>query len=231
MKSLFNYLLKFLRNLAVGDYRSKKLSNLIVEKIISYNKKKKTIRILDYGSGYQPRLIFFVENKLREKYKKKLVIDCYDYYKKKEIKELNEYYNNRINFHHVNSLKKYKKRYDFSLLCDVIHHIGIHKEKLIINLINNLTKKTKIVFIKDHFQTGKISNTIIRTMDFLGNYFNNVDIPMLYFSKKSFNSLMKKTNSKTIFELDSIQLYPIYLLFMSNPKFNFVRLVKKFRKK
>ena len=68
-------------------------------------------------------------------------------------------------------------------------------------------------------------------MDFLGNYFNNVDIPIIYFSKKSFNSLMKKTNTKTIFKLDSVKLYPIYLLFMSNPKFNFVRLVKKFRKK
>jgi hypothetical protein len=52
MQNLFKYLIKFLRNLAVGDYRSKKLSNLIFGVILKYNKKR-TIKILDFGSGHQ----------------------------------------------------------------------------------------------------------------------------------------------------------------------------------
>ena len=40
MQTLLKYLIKFLRNLAVGDYRSKKLSNLIFNIISKYNKKK-----------------------------------------------------------------------------------------------------------------------------------------------------------------------------------------------
>ena len=52
--------------------------------------------------------------------------------------------------------------------------MGIQNEKLIINLLNDLLTKSKIVFMKDHFKQGFFSNTIIRIMDFLGNYFNDV---------------------------------------------------------
>ena len=47
---IFKLFLQRLRNFVLGDFRSKRLSNLIVKKILKYNKKKK-IRILDYGSG------------------------------------------------------------------------------------------------------------------------------------------------------------------------------------
>ena len=67
---IFKIFLQKLRNLVLGDFRSQKLSNLIVEKILKYNKKKK-IRILDYGSGYQPKVVFFVYQDLVKKYKKK----------------------------------------------------------------------------------------------------------------------------------------------------------------
>ena len=40
MQNLFKSLIRFLRNLAVGDYRSKRLSNLIFNIISKYNKKK-----------------------------------------------------------------------------------------------------------------------------------------------------------------------------------------------
>ena len=96
----------------------------------------------------------------------------------------------------MDSLKKNKKQYDFALVKDVMHHIGIEKEKFIVNTINNLNNKSTFVFIKDHYQNGKISNLIIRLMDFLGNYFNDVTIPKIYYTKKTFASLIKKTNSK-----------------------------------
>ena len=226
MQNLFKNLTKFLRNLAVGDYRSKRLGNLIFNIISKYNKKK-TIKILDFGSGHQPRLIYFLRKKLISKYKRKIIIDCYDFYTKKEIIYLNNHYKNSFRFYSIKSLKKNKKNYDFALVNDVIHHIGIEKEKLIINIINNLNKKSTFVFIKDHYQNGVISNNIIRLMDFLGNYFNDISIPKIYYSKKTFSSLIKKTKSKIIYADDSVKLYPSHLLFMSNPNFSFVCLLRK----
>ena len=92
----------------------------------------------------------------------------------------------------MDSIKKIKKKkYDFCLINDVIHHIGIEKEKFIINILNDLTRISKVVFIKDHFQQGFLSNNIIRFMDFLSNYFNDVNTPQKYYNKKTFKKLLK----------------------------------------
>ena len=149
------------------------------------------------------------------------------FYSKKETIYLNNYYKNNLKFYSIKSLKKNKKKYDFALLNDVIHHIGIEKEKSIIKIINKLNKKSTFVFIKDHYQNSNISNFIIKVMDFLGNYFIDISIPKIYYSKKTFGSLIKKTNSKIIYSVDSIKLYPNHLLFMSNPDFNFASLLIK----
>ena len=219
-------LLKRLRDLVVGDFRSKILSDLIVNKIIKYNKQK-NIKILDYGSGFQPNVIYFVYNKLTKVYKKKVVVDCYDFYTLKQLNELNKKKKLPINFYQINSIKSNKNKYDFATINDVLHHIGIENEAFIKNLLNNLIAKTKIIFIKDHFQQGFVSNQTIRLMDFLGNYFNDVPIPKLYYTKKTFKKLIKKTNGSIIEIILEIKLYPPYLLFLSNPKFNFACLIKK----
>lgn len=219
-------LLKRLRDLVVGDFRSKILSDLIVNKIIKYNKQK-NIKILDYGSGFQPNVIYFVYNKLTKVYKKKVVVDCYDFYTLKQLNELNKKKKLPINFYQINSIKSNKNKYDFATINDVLHHIGIENEAFIKNLLNNLIAKTKIIFIKDHFQQGFVSNQTIRLMDFLGNYFNDVPIPKLYYTKKTFKKLIKKTNGSISEIILEIKLYPPYLLFLSNPKFNFACLIKK----
>ena len=101
------------------------------------------------------------------------------------------------------------------------------KENFIINILNDLTRVSKIVFIKDHFQQGYISNNVIRFMDFLGNYFNDVNTPQKYYNKKTFRSLLSKMKVTVLEKILSVKLYPPFLLFMSNPDFNFVCLFKK----
>lgn len=216
-----------LRNIVLGDYRSKKLSNIIVEKILKYNKQN-NIKILDYGSGYQPRVVFIVYEILVKKYRKKVSFDCYDFYSNVDIKNLNKQKKDKIRFYHLDTIKKIKKKkYDFCLINDVIHHIGIEKENFIINILNDLTRVSEIVFIKDHFQQGYISNNIIRIMDFLGNYFNDINTPDKYYDKKAFKILISKMKVTVLEKILSIKLYPPFLLFMSNPDFNFVYLIKK----
>ena len=223
---IFKIFLHRLRNFVLGDFRSKRLSNLIVKKILKYNKKKK-IRILDYGSGYQPQVVFFVYQDLVKKYKKKIEFDCFDLYSKNDLTKLNKKKNKNIKFRHINSIKGKKKRYDFCLVNDVIHHIGIEKEDLIKKILNDLLKISNIVFIKDHFQKGIVSNNIIRFMDFLGNYFNDVNTPSKYYDKKTFKRLLSKMKITVLEKKLSVKLYPSFLLFMSNPDFNFVYLIKK----
>jgi len=223
---LFKIYLQKLRNYVLGDFRSKKLSQLIVKRIIKYNKKK-FIKIVDYGNGYKPKVVYFVYEQLVKTYKKKIIVDCYDFYSKNDLKKLNSFKKNDINFYNINSIGKNKKKYDFCLINDVIHHIGIEKETVIVKILNNLINISKIVFIKDHFQQGIISNNIIKFMDFLGNYFNNVNTPDKYYTKKSFSELLKKMKITVIEKMLSIKLYPSFLLFMSNPDFNFFYLIKK----
>ena len=180
---------------------------------------------MDYGSGFQPKVIYYVYKKLKNKHNKNIKIHCFDIYNSKNLKNLNQ--NKNIVFYNIQNLNLNKTKYDFCLLNDVLHHIGIEKLSELKNLIIKLQNKAKFVLIKDHFQYGFFSNLTIRVMDFLGNYFNNVPTPNKYFNKTSFNSLLKLSNSKVVEKVFNIKLYQSYFLFMSNPKFNFIYLTKK----
>ena len=217
--------LKKLNNITVGNYRAENLSEAIVKLIFKYSDKKKNIKIMDYGSGFQPEVIYHVYKKLINKYNKNIKIHCFDVYNSKDLKNLNQ--NKNIVFYNIQNLNLNKTKYDFCLLNDVLHHIGIEKLLVLKNLIIKLQNKAKFVLIKDHFQYGFFSNLTIRVMDFLGNYFNNVPTPNKYFNKTSFNSLLKLSNSKVVEKVFNIKLYQSYFLFMSNPKFNFIYLTKK----
>ena len=224
---LIKHFLRILRNIFVGDYRSKLLSEIITKMILKYSVKNEVIRIMDYGSGFQPKLIHFVYKKLKHTYNKNVIIYCYDVYNSQDLEKLNQ--NKDIIFNKIENMDLDKTNYDFCLLSDVLHHIGVEKVSELKNLINNLQNKAKFVLIKDHYQYGYFSNYTLRVMDFLGNYFNNVKTPHTYFTKKSFKYLLQLTNSTIVEEILNIKLYQSYFLFMSNPKFNFVYIIKKYR--
>ena len=225
---LLKHFLKILRNIFVGDYRSKLLSEIIVKMILKYSANNDVIKIMDYGSGFQPKLIYFVYKKLKHTYNKNVIIYCFDKYSLQDLEKLNQ--NKDIIFNKIENIHLDKTNYDFCLLSDVLHHIGVEKVSELKNLINNLQKKAKFILIKDHYQYGYFSNYTLRVMDFLGNYFNNVKTPRTYFTKKSFKYLLQMTNSTIVEEILNIKLYQSYFLFMSNPKFNFVYLIKNVEK-
>ena len=182
-----------LRNILLKDYREKILSEVICKQIESLQnlKKKKNLKILDYGSGYNPVLIKKIIGILSTKYKKtKFVAYCYDYYDKKEILLKNK--DKKIKFFHVNELKKSNKKFNYCLIIDVLHHIGINEGNKIHNITKKLKKLSKYIIIKDHFQYGLFSNFILMVMDFIGNYFDGVKIPSIYFNKHSYKKFLRK---------------------------------------
>ena len=229
MIKMFKLLLKNLRNITIRDFREEILSDIIVETILKHSPKNEPIKIIDYGTGVQAKLIFYVYNKLKNKYKINAKINCYDFYNLKTLENLNQ--NSDIIFLHIDKLKDDNSKYDFCLINDVLHHIGVEKVEELKNLIISFQNKARFVFIKDHFQYGFFTNQTLRLMDFLGNYYNNVSTPKKYFNEKSFNDLLELSNSEIVEKKLNIKVYQSYFLFMSSPKLNFIYLIKQSLKK
>jgi len=216
-----------LRNILLKDYREKILSEVISKQIESLEnlKKKKNIKILDYGSGYSPVLIKKIIDILSLKYKKtKFVAYCYDYYDKKEILLKNK--DKKIKFFHINSLKNSNKKFNYCLIIDVLHHIGINEGNKIQKISKKLKKLSKYIIIKDHFQYGLFSNFVLIAMDFIGNYFDGVKIPSIYFNKKSYDKFLKKIPLKEIRRIDDKKYYKWYWLYINNKKLQFISILK-----
>ena len=176
---MVKFFLKKLNNVLVGNFRTKILSEIIVNIILKYSNNKQIIKIVDYGSGYQPKVIFCIYEILKNKYKLNVKVDCYDIYDALHLKTLNK--NSDILFFPIKNLSLNDTKYDFCLINDVLHHIGINKVSELKNLINDLQNRATYILIKDHFQYGFFSNLTLRLMDFFGNYFNDVKIPTKYF--------------------------------------------------
>ena len=216
------------RNFIFQNYREEVLSNIIckeVEKIVAINNKKR-IKILDYGSGYNPILIKKIVRKLHSKYKKtKFSTYCYDYYNKKQLKKMNN--NKNIKFLKIKKLNgKNLSKFNFCLLIDVLHHIGLENKNEIYRTIKILKKKSKYLIIKDHFQYGLISNLALILMDFVGNYGDSVKIPKKYFSIKSFKTFLLKSKLKEINRINTVKYYKWYWIYFNNSKLQFISILK-----
>jgi hypothetical protein len=218
-----------LRNFLLRDFREEVLCKIIIQEIEKLEdlKNKKLIKILDYGSGYSPVLIKKIVNKLSKKYKNTIFkAYCFDYYSNEHISLLNKNNSTKIKFFNIKKLKSIKMNFNFCLIVDVLHHIGINKGNKIYKTTRMLKKICKFIIIKDHFQYGFFSNLILVLMDFFGNYFDGVKIPNLYFDKKSYKKFLKKIPLKEIRSINNKKYYKWYWLYINNKKLQFVSIVK-----
>ena len=216
------------RKAVFKDYREEILSKTIckeIKKIENINKKK-VVKILDYGSGYNPILIKKILKKLKYKYKKtKFSAYCYDFYNKAELKKMNK--DISIKFINIRNLKNINKsKFNFCLIIDVLHHVGLNENKKISKIIKIVRKKSKIIIIKDHFQYGFFSNVALILMDFVGNYGDNVKIPRRYFSIKTFDNFITKFNLTEIRRINDKKYYKWYWLYFNSRKLQFISILK-----
>ena len=150
-----------LRKTFLGLYREEQLSDYFYMLIKSYHKNKK-IKILDYGSGFNPDLIFILSRKLKLE-GLDIDITCADFYTQEEIIELSKKFST-VTFININDLAK-GLSYDFSILSDVLHHVGVN-EKETEDILTFLINASKYVILKDHFEYSLLSRQILRFMDF-----------------------------------------------------------------
>ena len=226
--NIFRKFLSKFKEKVSQKYRREVLVNTISNEIsnIIKSKNKKIIKILDYGSGYNPILIKKINEKLSIKHKKiQFRACCYDYYSKKQIKLLNN--SKKIVYKNINKLNSDKIiKYDFCLIIDVLHHIGIDDSKKIYKIVNKLKKKSNFLIIKDHFQYGFFSNFTLILMDFFSNYGDGTKIPKIYFNIQSFNNLISKVKLEEIKRITNKKFYRWYWLYLNSEKFQFISVLK-----
>ena len=96
------------------------------------------------------------------------------------------------------------------------------------NKVSSILKnKSKSILIKDHYEYSAFSRQLLRFMDFVGNYYNGVNVPKKYFTKNSIANILKKSNLKLNKEINDYQYYSKMFLFFSNPKLHFIKILKK----
>ena len=222
---MFKLILKNLRLAILSNQREKNLANIISKEILLLTKNKSEINILDYGSGFEPLVINLIYKNIEKKYKK-INICCCDFYKNKEINLLNKK-NKNIKFLKINDLRSMKKKYDISICADVLHHAGIDNLKIIKNILFFLRNKSTYILIKDHYEYSIFSRSVLRFMDFIGNYYNGVTIPKKYFTRDLFSTVVKKSNLKIYKAIEDYRYYSKIFLFFSNPKLHFIKILKK----
>ena len=59
--------------------------------------------------------------------------------------------------------------------------MGINNSHIV---LQKLSKSSKTIIIKDHFEHGFFSRQLLRFVDFYANYGYGVDVPKKYFNKR-----------------------------------------------
>lgn len=224
--NIFRKFLSKFKEIISQKYRREVLSEIICDEVSKLGniKKNNKIKILDYGSGYNPVLIKNVINKLSNKFKESsFEACCYDFYTDDHLKLLNK--NKNIIFKKIDALED-SDHYDFCLIIDVLHHIGINDDEKISKLIKKLKLKSRFIIIKDHFQFGFFSNLLLIIMDFFSNYGDGTKIPKIYFNINAYEKLIFKNNLSEIKRINNIKYYKWYWPFINNEKFQFISILK-----
>ena len=210
-KKLLVFISNSIRKIFGGD-RLKRLSEIMISfsKQI-YLKDKKKITILDFGCGSME-----ISKKLvKLSYVKQIIgVDTYpSKFKTKKMKYIQ----------YDTFFKKNKTTFDIVIAVDVLHHIGVDESY---KVLKKLSKISKNIIVKDHFEHGYLSRQLLRFVDFYANYAYDVNIPKKYFNYKSWNKIIKKSFLKEIKIIKNFQQHDGLFNLLLNKKHHFVSHLK-----
>ena len=214
-KKLLIFISDFIRKLFGGD-RIKRLSKIMINQCENiYLENKKKITILDFGCGSME-----ISKKLEKlSYVKQITgVDTFaSKFKTKKLKyiEYNDFFENN------------KKKYDLVIIVDVLHHVGIDGSY---KILKKLSKVSKNIIIKDHFEHGFFSRHLLRFVDFYANYAYDVNIPNKYYDYSSWKKTIKKSYLKEVKIIKSFQQHDGLFNFILNKKHHFVSHLKHVKK-
>ena len=210
-KKVFILISNFIRKIFGGD-RTKRISNIMIE--ISKNvhlKEKKKITILDFGCGSMQ-----ISKNLEKLFFIKEIIGVDTFESKFKTKKMKY-----VQYDHF--FKTNKKKFDLVIAIDVLHHIGIKNSHIV---LKKLSKISKNIIIKDHFEHGFFSRQLLRFVDFYANYGYEIVIPEYYFNYTSWKKTINKANLKEVKIIKSFQQHDGLFNFILNKKHHFVSCLK-----
>ncbi len=200
----------FIRTVCGGD-RLKRITD-IIEKLLRETHKdhKKKLKVLDFGCGSME-----ISKKLQHKKYIKQIVGS-DIFKHKFVSKKMMYLDNQ-------KLFKSNKKFDVIFVVDVLHHIGIENAH---KIIKKLYKHSNKIIIKDHYEHGFFSRSLLRFVDFYANYGYGVNIPKKYFNKNSWSNTITKSKSKVLFHKENVQQHDGLFNIILNKKHHFVSIIE-----
>lgn len=219
---MINFFLKFLKTYLIGNLREEALAKYF-SNLISNNITNKEVNIIDFGSGYNPSVISNLYDLLVSN-NKVPKIKCFDFYSIEQIKDLHDKYKN-IEFFNLDFLSNSEK-VDVVIISDVLHHIGFENSTEIESILNNFSKISDYIIIKDHFEYSIFSRNLLRFMDFIGNFADGVSIPKRYLRKEELEEIEKNLNLNKIDKIEKIKLYKFFFIPFNRNKYQFISIYK-----
>ncbi len=199
-----------IRKIFRGD-RLKRITKTLLEisKQISLEEKKRIV-ILDFGCGSME-----ISKRLQNNFHVYKIVGT-------DTFEAN-FKTNKLEYISSKKFKNYNKKFDLVIIVDVLHHIGVDNAY---NVLKSLSKLSKNILVKDHFEHGFFSRHLLRFVDFYANYAYDVTIPKKYFDYDSWHKTIIKSNLKQIKLLKNFQQHDGLFNLILNKKHHFISLLK-----
>ena len=94
------------------------------------------------------------------------------------------------------------KRFDIAFLIDVLHHSeNVHL------LLEEAKRVSDLIVIKEHYEYGFFSRSVLKAMDLYGNWAYGIKVPGKYFSRASFEGLCNELDLQIVSQKVGIDLY------------------------
>jgi ubiquinone/menaquinone biosynthesis C-methylase UbiE len=85
--------------------------------------------------------------------------------------------------------------FDIVIMSDILHHASEGQSDA---LLKEAARVGKNIIVKDNFEYSLYSRSILRFLDFLGNYGYGVSVPKRYYTPESFSFKVKKAGMKIV---------------------------------
>jgi SAM-dependent methyltransferase len=113
--------------------------------------------------------------------------------------------------------------FDAVLFSDVLHHCL----PLAPALLQEAARTGRYVIVKDHFERGWISRSMLRLLDFIGNHGYGVSVPDRYFNPQTFAATVSQSGLRIACMNNSVSIYPAWLSPILPTSLQFIAVLEK----